>query len=103
MTTMLVAAALALTPSPDAGARAPNAEATAAVLSAFKAYQAALLRKDGPACARLGYAPDSDPWRNCIVNLSTKDDLQRYGPSPGYYAGWGPGYWRGGGYWGPYW
>jgi len=53
MTTMLVAAALALTPSPDAGARAPNAEATAAVLSAFKAYQAALLRKDGPACARL--------------------------------------------------
>lgn len=57
----------------------------------------------GPACARLGYAPDSDPWRNCIVNLSTKDDLQRYGPYPGYYAGWGPGYWRGGGFWGPYW
>lgn len=54
----------------------------------------------GPACARLGYAPNSDPWRNCILSLSTKDDLLRYGPSPGYYPGWGPGYWRGG-RWGP--
>jgi hypothetical protein len=53
----------------------------------------------GPACSRLGYAPGSDPWRNCVVNLSTKDDLQRYGPSgyPGYY----PGRWRG--WWGPGW
>jgi hypothetical protein len=57
----------------------------------------------GPACARLGYAANSDAWRNCVVNLSTKDDLQRYGAGPGYYAGWGPGYWRGAGYWGPYW
>ena len=53
----------------------------------------------GPACARLGYAVQSDPWRNCVINLSVKNDLQRYGP--GYY-GWGPGYWRGG--WrDPYW
>jgi hypothetical protein len=56
----------------------------------------------GPACSRLGYALNSDAWRNCIVSLSTKDDLQRYGPGPGYYPGWGP-YWHGGGYWGPYW
>ena len=55
----------------------------------------------GPACTRLGYAPQSDGWRNCVVNLSTKDDLQRYGPYPDYYAGWGR--WRGGGRWGPYW
>ena len=52
----------------------------------------------GPACSRLGYAVDSDPWRSCILSLSTKDDMQRYGPGPGYY----PGYWRGG-YWGPRW
>lgn len=53
----------------------------------------------GPACSRLGYAAQSDPWRNCVLNLGTKYDLQRYGP--GYY-GWGPGYWRGG--WrDPYW
>jgi hypothetical protein len=56
----------------------------------------------GPACSRLGYALNSDAWRNCIVSLSTKDDLLRYGPSPGYYPGWGPS-WHGGGYWGPYW
>jgi hypothetical protein len=54
----------------------------------------------GPACARLGFKPDSDPWRNCILNLSTKDDLQRASAYPDYYSAWGP-YWRGGGvgYW----
>jgi len=49
----------------------------------------------GPACSRLGYAVDSDQWRSCILSLSAKDEMQRYGPAPGYY----PGYWRGG-YWG---
>lgn len=54
----------------------------------------------GPACDRLGYAQQSNEWRNCILSLSTKDELQRYGTSPGYgYGGWGPRYW-GGGYWG---
>jgi hypothetical protein len=67
-----------------------------------EAQVANMMAMYGPACSRLGYAVNSDPWRNCIVNLSTKDDLQRYGPSPGYYPGWGP-YWHGGGYWGPYW
>ncbi|TFW27402.1 hypothetical protein [Massilia horti] len=50
----------------------------------------------GPACSRLGYPTDSDQWRNCILNLSERDDIQRYYysyPPPGYY-GWGPG-WRG--------
>jgi len=55
----------------------------------------------GPACARLGYAAQSDAWRSCVIGLSTKYDLQHYGPPPGYY-GWGPGYWRDG-RWGPYW
>ena len=67
-----------------------------------EAEAANMMAMYGPACSRLGYALNSDPWRNCIVTLSTKDDLQRYGPSPGYYPGWGP-YWHGGGYWGPYW
>lgn len=49
----------------------------------------------GPACTRLGYAVQSDTWRNCVLNLSAKYDLQRYGS--GYY-GWGPGGWRD-----PYW
>jgi hypothetical protein len=52
----------------------------------------------GPACARLGFTPNSDPWRNCILNLSTKDDLQRASAYPDYYySGWGP-YWRGSGW-----
>lgn len=55
----------------------------------------------GPACSRLGYQPNSDQWRSCILNLSTKDDLQRYNAYPPYYGGWGPGY--RGGFWGPYW
>ena len=55
----------------------------------------------GPACERLGYALQSDQWRNCILSLSTKDEVQRYG-HPGYGGGWGPGYW-GGGYWGRGW
>jgi hypothetical protein len=50
----------------------------------------------GPACQRLGYTPDSDPWRSCVLQLNAQDDL-RYRTSPGYYCnGWGPGYWRGG-------
>jgi hypothetical protein len=53
----------------------------------------------GPACIRLGYAAESDAWRNCVIALSAKYDLQHYGPPGGYY---GPGYWRGG-WWDPYW
>ena len=69
-----------------------------------QAEMANMMAVYGPACVRLGYAADSDPWRSCILSLSTKDDLLRYGTSPGYYSGWGPGYWHGGGgYWGPYW
>lgn len=53
----------------------------------------------GPACSRLGFVEQSDAWRNCVIALSTKYDLQHVGPPAGYY---GPGYWRDG-WWGPYW
>ena len=56
----------------------------------------------GPACAKLGYAQNSDPWRNCVLQLSTKDDIQRYG-YPTVYGGFGRSHWGGGGLWGPYW
>lgn len=52
----------------------------------------------GPACARLGYALNSDQWRACVLQLSTKEDLERYS-YPTYYGGFGR--WHGG--WGPYW
>lgn len=57
----------------------------------------------GPACTRLGYTPATDAWRACVLQLNARDDLQRYQTSPGYYGGWGPGYWNGGGWWRPIW
>ena len=53
----------------------------------------------GPACSRLGYAQNSDQWRQCVLQLSTREEL-RYTNS--YYAGWHSYPWRGAGYWGPY-
>ena len=55
----------------------------------------------GPACDRLGYTQQSDQWRNCILSLSTKDEVQRYG-NTAYGGVWGPRYW-GGGFWGRGW
>ncbi len=60
-----------------------------------------MMQQYGPACRRLGYQENSDQWRNCVLQLSAKDDAQRYGPS--YYAGFGRRHWALGGYWGPYW
>ncbi len=31
----------------------------------------------GPGCEKLGYRADSDPWRDCVLRLSTKDRLER--------------------------
>ncbi|MES2320022.1 MAG: hypothetical protein V4631_21285 [Pseudomonadota bacterium] len=56
----------------------------------------------GPACAKLGYPSNSDQWRNCVLQLSAKEDAQRYG-NPNYYAGYGRSHWGLGGVWGPHW
>lgn len=32
----------------------------------------------GPGCEKLGYKADTDPWRDCVLRLSTKDNLERY-------------------------
>ena len=50
----------------------------------------------GPACQRLGYTPNTDPWRSCVLQLNVQDDLQRYQMSTGYCGGYGPGYWHAG-------
>ena len=31
----------------------------------------------GPACEKLGYKGGSDVWRDCVIRLSTKDNLER--------------------------
>jgi hypothetical protein len=52
----------------------------------------------GPACLRLGYAVHTDQWRDCIINLSTRDDIRSAVSYPSYYGG---GYYHHG-WWGPY-
>ena len=32
----------------------------------------------GPACEKLGYKSDADPWRDCVLRLSSKDTAARY-------------------------
>lgn len=47
----------------------------------------------GPACTRLGYTANTDQWRSCVLQLSTKDDIGRYGYPSTYYGGFGRPYW----------
>ena len=67
-----------------------------------QAEMADMITVYGPACERLGYAQQTDQWRSCIISLSTKDEVQRYGGYAGYGGPW-HGRYRGGGYWGPGW
>lgn len=32
----------------------------------------------GPACERLGYRRDGDPWRDCVIRLATKVEQRFY-------------------------
>ena len=53
---------------------------------ATQAERAAQVQRDvedmitvyGPGCEKLGYKADSDAWRDCIIKLATKDDIDRY-------------------------
>ena len=56
----------------------------------------------GPACTRMGYAANSDQWRDCVLQLDAKEDATRHG-YPSYSVGFGRSRWSMGGYWGPYW
>ena len=56
----------------------------------------------GPACTRLGYTANSDPWRDCVLQLSAKAEIARSG-YPSYSAAYGRGNWGFGGRWGRYW
>lgn len=37
-----------------------------------------MVRIYAPACEKLGYMRNTDPWRNCILSMSTRDDIARY-------------------------
>ena len=43
-----------------------------------------LKQQYGPACDRLGYARDSDGWRNCLLSLANRDACERYREAPVY-------------------
>lgn len=47
----------------------------------MQAEVAEMIEVYGPACERLGYKRDEDPWRACVVGLSSKVE-QRYSSSP---------------------
>ena len=36
-----------------------------------------MIKVYGPGCERLGYRPESDEWRECVLRLATNDRLQR--------------------------
>ncbi|SNS84375.1 hypothetical protein SAMN06265795_107152 [Noviherbaspirillum humi] len=48
-----------------------------------------MMQTYGPACERLGYGRNSNEWRDCVLRLSEKDDMARYG----YYGSPFPGPW----------
>lgn len=93
MRTIAIAALAALT---LAGCSTPEQRA-----AEMQAEMSRMMIMYGPACDKLGYASKSDSWRDCVLQLSAKDDIQRYG-YPHYYAGYGRSRWALGGMWGPY-
>ncbi len=48
-----------------------------------------MLQVYGPACEKLGYPADSDPWRACILQLNTDQTMQRYQTRPLTTQCWG--------------
>ena len=43
----------------------------------------------GPACEKLGFQPDSDPWRECILKLNTSKAMETYRTRPTTTQCWG--------------
>lgn len=50
-----------------------------------------MMAEFGPACTQLGYAANSDPWRNCVMQLAAKNEGRRGGVSTSIFGGWGSG------------
>jgi hypothetical protein len=41
-----------------------------------------MIQTYGPTCDKLGYKRESDPWRDCVLTLSTKESYERYSLRP---------------------
>ena len=35
----------------------------------------AMIATYGPACAKLGFTPETDPWRDCILRFNNRDAM----------------------------
>jgi hypothetical protein len=68
----------------------------------MQAEMAQMMQIYGPACQRIGYAPNTDQWRGCVLQLAAKEDIERYG-NYHYSLGYSRSRWGFGGMWGPYW
>lgn len=47
-----------------------------------------MMQEYGPACDKMGFTRNTDPWRNCILQMSNQDDMTRYNAY--YYGSYGP-------------
>ncbi len=45
-------------------------------IAAEKADVDQMIKVYGPACEKLGYAKDTDPWRDCLLRLRAHDDAR---------------------------
>jgi len=50
-----------------------------------------MMARYGPACTQLGYAANTDPWRDCIVQSATRDGVNNGGVSTSIFGSWGSG------------
>ena len=48
-----------------------------------------MMAEYGPACTQLGHAPNSDPWRNCVLQLAANSGANRGGVSTSIFGSWG--------------
>lgn len=50
-----------------------------------------MMAQYGPACAQMGFTPDTDPWRECILRSAGHDGGARSGISTSIFGGFGSG------------
>jgi hypothetical protein len=50
-----------------------------------------MMAEYGPACVQLGFAANTDPWRNCVVQMATRNGTYRGGVSTSIFGGFGSG------------
>jgi len=48
-----------------------------------------MMAEFGPACTKVGYTPNTDPWRDCVVQSATRSG--RSGVSTSLFGGFGSG------------